>query len=645
MAPKNSQANLPEALPQLQVVVHAGPLAGKGYLFGGESITFGRAPENDIFWEDGQVSRFHARLSRQGDRLILEDLGSTNGTLVNGKPIAGPHILQPADIISIGSSVFGVKGFAAPQTVSITQISMRKSDPQTLLSAAEPPTRRPPARPAPPKAPAKPAGSSSQMSVVTVLGVLLVILAILGLAAATAYFWFAGPGDSAQASVPVVVITAPINGSQVPVGQPTVIQTTASDPAGVVRLELWISGAKIEEVRSPAPQGQSTLTASMPWTPPAPGNYTLEIKAYNIANRVNEPASIAVTAAPQSAETATLTPTPATPTPTVPSSPNLTALTDLNVRIGPETFYDLVGLLPASASAEITGKSENGQWWQVKFGPAPNGLGWVTADPAFSTTANVQAIPIVAAPPTPTGTPTVTPTNTPTVTPTGTPVPPTLTPTPTSTATPTQPASQIVFKVNPTGSIQQGQCVELAWNVTGVREVYYQVQGLQEQGVAGADKRPECPAQTTTYTLRVVKQDNTEQIERITVEVIQPVASAGKRDIALGQSIDFDRGDVPGDDFIWREDGDNRYFEVQAGVALSPQSIMNSLDNLSLADCKKADYSRFTNLDGSDVILDPANELTDGRTACFITNEGRFGKMRFPKYSTGTINVEWLTWK
>ncbi len=636
MAQNFSDALPAESLPQLQVVVHAGPLAGKGYLFGGESITFGRAPENDIFWEDTQVSRFHARLSRQGDRLILEDLGSTNGTLVNGKLIAGPHILQPADIISIGSSVFGVKGFAAPQTVSITQISMRKAEASKPRPASEPPTRRP-ARSSPPRPPSKPAASSSSgVSVMTIAGVLLLILLILGLAAATAYFLFAGQ-NSAQASVPVVVITTPVNGSQAQVGQATVIQATASDPAGVVRLELWVSGSKLEEVRSPAPQGQSTLTASIPWTPTAPGNYTVEIKAYNTNNRVNQPASINVTAVTAATPSATPTATPATPTPTVPSTPQLTALTDLNVRIGPDMFYDLAGLLPAGASTEITGKSDNGEWWQVKFAPAPNGLGWITADPAFSTVTNAQNVPIAAAPPTPTGTPTATPTDTPTITPTNSPVPPTSTPTPTPTAT--KPSSQIDFKVNPT-SIQGGQCVEVSWNVVGVKEVYY-----QEQGVAGTDKRTECPAQTTTFTLRVVKQDNTEQIERVTVEVIQPVASAGKRDLNLGDTIDFDRGNVPGDDFTWRKDGDNRFFEALSGVALSPQSIMNSLDGLSLADCKKADYSRFINLDGSDVILDPANELTDGRTACYITTEGRFGKMRFPKYSTGTITVEWLTWK
>jgi hypothetical protein len=182
--------------------------------------------------------------------------------------------------------------------------------------------------------------------------------------------------------------------------------------------------------------------------------------------------------------------------------------------------------------------------------------------------------------------------------------------------------------------------VTAAWNVTGVKEVYY-----QDQGVAGADTRTECPSQTTTYTLRVVKQDNTEQIERITVTVSQPIASSGSTNIDPDQTIDFDRGVIPGDDFVWRQNGADRYFETLAGVDLSPQSITGSLDSLSLNDCQNASYGNFTYLDGSDVILDPANELTDGRSACYITNEGRYGKLRFPKFSPDTITVEWLTWK
>jgi len=634
MASNKPDASSFEALPQLQVVVHAGPLAGKGFLFSGEAISFGRDSDNDISWEDTRVSRFHAKITRQGERLILEDLGSTNGTLVNGKPITGRHILQPADIISIGSSVFGVKGFAAPQTVSITQVSLKLSEQaaQAAQQTVRPPQPAP--RPQPKPAAAPPAkAANSGLNLITVIGVMGVIALILGLAAITAYFLFM-ERTSPQASRPAVVITAPVNGSQVPVGQPTGVQVTASDPAGIIRLELWVSGQKVQEAASPAAQGQPTLTAVMQWTPPAPGSYTLEIKAYNTQNRVNVPASVAITAGAAVTTTVAVTGTPQTATPTVPSTPAITAKTDLNVRLGPETIYDPVGLLPAGTSAEITAKSEDGQWWQIKFSPASNGFGWVTANPEFSTTANTSNLPIAQAPPTPTGTPTLLPTSTPTIPPTHTPVPSTATPTPTPTATP---GAQ--FSVTPT-SIEGGQCVQVAWNVTGVKEVYY-----QDQGVAGADKRTECPASTTTYVLRVVKQDNTEQTEKITVEVSQPVISSGKKKLSLGETIDLDQGAIPGDDFTWRRDDDKRYFEVLNDVKIAPKGVANSLEGLSLDTCKNANYGKFTYLDGSDVILDPDNELTDGRVACYVTTQGHFGKLRFPKFSTGDITVEWLTWQ
>ncbi len=64
----------------------------------------GRTPEAEVVLpaEDDAVSRRHARLLHRGDRLILEDLGSTNGTRVNGQRITGPVEVGPGDEIVIG---------------------------------------------------------------------------------------------------------------------------------------------------------------------------------------------------------------------------------------------------------------------------------------------------------------------------------------------------------------------------------------------------------------------------------------------------------------------------------------------------------------------------------------------------------------
>ncbi len=458
--------------PQLQIVVHAGPLAGKGFLITGNTITFGRDQDNDISWDDSQVSRQHARLVRQENRLILEDLGSTNGTLVNGQPIVGQHLLQPADIISIGSSVFGVKGFAAPHTVGLTQVSLENPPyaPPVPTSTSPPPSPTAVSyRPASPTQPEEP-----KLNILAIGGVLAFIVAILILAAITAYFLLRGQ-NTTEAQIPTVNITAPVDGSQVQLNVPVTVQATAFDPSGVIRLELWVNGTKTGEATSSSSQGQPTLTASLQWAPVTPGSHTLEIIAYNTQNNASEPASVSVTTSvPPDEDTPTPTFTPQTPTATTPTNPVLTTQTDLNARVGPGTDYDLIGLLPSGTSTEIIGRDENRQWWQVRFNPAPDGVGWVSADPAFSTASNVDNVPVVQIPATPTGTPTPTPTHTPTGTSTSTPThTPTNTPTPTETPTitPTPTATTesetVEFNISPT-LIQGGECVSVNWNVSGV---------------------------------------------------------------------------------------------------------------------------------------------------------------------------------
>src|SRR5215218_5161347 len=62
----------------------------------------GRAPECDIVVEGRLISRQHATISRQGATYTLEDLGSHNGTSVNGRRLSGPCILHDGDQIELG---------------------------------------------------------------------------------------------------------------------------------------------------------------------------------------------------------------------------------------------------------------------------------------------------------------------------------------------------------------------------------------------------------------------------------------------------------------------------------------------------------------------------------------------------------------
>lgn len=82
------------------------PATGDAFDFdmSGESLTIGRSSSADLSLADRFLSRHHARLFNQDDQLFVEDLGSRNGTYVNGKQIDGSVAVGPGDEIRISSS-------------------------------------------------------------------------------------------------------------------------------------------------------------------------------------------------------------------------------------------------------------------------------------------------------------------------------------------------------------------------------------------------------------------------------------------------------------------------------------------------------------------------------------------------------------
>jgi hypothetical protein len=76
---------------------------GRRVPVGSEPVTIGRLPECEVVLADTNVSRRHAELRRTGDAVILTDLGSTNGTRVNGSPVR-EQILNNGDEVSVGST-------------------------------------------------------------------------------------------------------------------------------------------------------------------------------------------------------------------------------------------------------------------------------------------------------------------------------------------------------------------------------------------------------------------------------------------------------------------------------------------------------------------------------------------------------------
>ena len=66
-------------------------------------IVIGRSADCQWIIPSGAVSRRHAVLRRRGDELVVEDLGSSNGTLVNGERLSGPRTLRDRDKLQLGA--------------------------------------------------------------------------------------------------------------------------------------------------------------------------------------------------------------------------------------------------------------------------------------------------------------------------------------------------------------------------------------------------------------------------------------------------------------------------------------------------------------------------------------------------------------
>jgi len=85
----------------------SGPLAGQSFALDRSPFSIGRGADNDLVVPDTPVSRKHACLELQGDRWLLRDLGSSNGTLLNRQVVKdSPQPLRNGDLVGIGNSVF-----------------------------------------------------------------------------------------------------------------------------------------------------------------------------------------------------------------------------------------------------------------------------------------------------------------------------------------------------------------------------------------------------------------------------------------------------------------------------------------------------------------------------------------------------------
>jgi pSer/pThr/pTyr-binding forkhead associated (FHA) protein len=197
------------AISGLRLLVRQGPRAGQSFDLNKPIVTIGREAGNDIVLEDPQVSRHHTRLTQQGASYIVEDLGSTNGTFVNGRRATSATPINSGDKLGLGDTVvLEVQG-----ALGTSETVIGRGQPQPVMPPPPPPPpptfstpppsaygAPPPPPPAfgtppPPVAPQK-SGPSCWAWGCGCLALLVIVLVAIGL------FLYFGPAN----------IVGPING-------------------------------------------------------------------------------------------------------------------------------------------------------------------------------------------------------------------------------------------------------------------------------------------------------------------------------------------------------------------------------------------------------------------------------------------------
>jgi len=83
------------------LVLHEGDEIRSSWPLDADETTIGRWPDNDVVIADRWISRHHALITRRGLRYVVKDLGSKNGTFVNGQRLTGPQELEDGDRIQV----------------------------------------------------------------------------------------------------------------------------------------------------------------------------------------------------------------------------------------------------------------------------------------------------------------------------------------------------------------------------------------------------------------------------------------------------------------------------------------------------------------------------------------------------------------
>jgi pSer/pThr/pTyr-binding forkhead associated (FHA) protein len=191
------------------IVVHQDPTTQQVFPLTEGVLTIGREAYNDVVLIDPEASRKHAQISFQAGRYVIEDLGSTNGTYVNGRQIMTPTTLSRGDVIEVGemarilfqgpSSDIAETMMRAPSSSRDATMAMPE-DLATFSEKLPPPPAQDPAvqeLPPPPVAatpeakmaiPQEPAGTSKGDTLGRTLGVIAFVLFMITIACMASIF-------------------------------------------------------------------------------------------------------------------------------------------------------------------------------------------------------------------------------------------------------------------------------------------------------------------------------------------------------------------------------------------------------------------------------------------------------------------------
>ncbi|MGC8878664.1 MAG: NBR1-Ig-like domain-containing protein [Anaerolineae bacterium] len=511
--------------PMVYLTIRRGKRAGQTFSSPGPAVTIGRVSDNSIVIDDPQISRHHASITFEGGQWVLRDLGSTNGTTLNGQPVTVPVVVRDGDMIGLGEMAMSVQlvGVAGSEATAVGM-------------------RAPAAKPAP--ALAQPVATGGGRSWVLPAVISLLLIAALAVTAVLALLLLRGP-----ATPPQVVITAPLNGTVVSPGKEVEVQVVAQDARGITRIDLWVDNTLYASQSTPDARGQTSFAVVHRWMPSAPGSHALLAKAYNVngqetlspivlvavmqpSSEISEIPSPQVPEEPTSpvpAETpAPSSPTntplpPATPTPLPPPTP--TTCVDDMAFVADVTVPDGTVVTPGQRIDKV--------WRLRNTGSCAWGSGYTAV---FVSGSQMSAPPAISIPNTPPGA--VVDVGVTMYAPAApgshvsywqlrnaagvlfgrrflvqvvVPAPATPTPIPSPT-----PETYISFVADRT-EVAPGECVTLRWDVENVAAVY-----LNDSGVVGHGNQSVCPTTTTTYVLRVQLRDGGTTERSITITVNLP---------------------------------------------------------------------------------------------------------------------------